>query len=113
MTEVYKDFVVLAWDVPEQDGGSAITGYTVEKRDMKRAAYVKVEKTDSQTLTLKVPKLVEGSVYSFRVNAENEVGISDWTELPEPVTAKLPFGEYTFLVLMMNATFFSLLFHVQ
>ena len=93
VTEVFKDFVVLTWDAPEHDGGAPITGYTVEKRDMKRVAFVKVETTDSGTLILKVPKLVEGNEYMFRVNAENEIGVSDWTSLPEPVKARLPFGE--------------------
>ena len=95
VTEVYKDFVVLAWDAPEHDGGAPIIGYTVEKRDMKRAAFAKVETVDSNTLTLKVPKLVEGNEYMFRVNAENEIGVSDWTSLTEPVKARLPFGEYS------------------
>ena len=94
VTEVYKDFVVVEWDVPETDGGSPLISYTVEKRDMKRAAFVKVEETKPNVLTLKIPKLVEGNQYMVRVCAENDVGTSDWAELPEPVTAKLPFGMY-------------------
>ncbi|ELT96017.1 hypothetical protein CAPTEDRAFT_139759 [Capitella teleta] len=90
VTEVFKDFVVLAWDAPESDGGAPINAYTVEKRDMKRAAFVKADTTDGQTLTLKVPKLVEGSEYMFKVNAENEVGTSEWASLTEPVKAHPP-----------------------
>lgn len=97
VTEVFKDFVVLAWDAPESDGGAPINAYTVEKRDMKRAAFVKADTTDGQTLTLKVPKLVEGSEYMFKVNAENEVGTSEWASLTEPVKARLPFGMYTLI----------------
>ena len=29
--EVYKDFMIVAWELPETDGGSEITGYQVEK----------------------------------------------------------------------------------
>ena len=92
MTEVQKDYVVLAWDVPETDGGSPITKYTVQKRDVKRAAFVNVGETDDKTLTLKVTKLVEGNEYVFQVCAENDIGASDWT-IMEPVKARLPFGK--------------------
>jgi titin len=92
VTEVYKDYVVLAWDIPETDGNSPITGYSIEKRDMKRSSFIKVEEV--KTLTLKVPKLIEGNEYMFQVCAINDIGTSDWTQLDEPVKARLPFGEF-------------------
>ena len=92
MTEIYKDFAVLAWDVPESDGGSPIKFYTLEKRDIKRSAFTKVDETDAKTLTIKAKKLVEGNDYIFRVCAENVIGASDWTTL-DPVKARLPFGK--------------------
>ena len=93
VTEVFKDYVIVQWDVPESDGGSEITSYTIEKRDMKRSAFIKVDETRADQLTLKVPKLVEGNMYMVRVCAENAIGASDWTELDEPVKARLPFGK--------------------
>ena len=94
MPELSKDFVVLAWDEPEEDGGSPITGYIIEKRDIKRAGFVKVEEV--KDLTLKIPKLVEGNKYMFRVCAVNDIGSSDWAQLDEPVQARLPFGKAGF-----------------
>ena len=84
--------MVVAWDAPETDGGSPITGYTVEKLDTKRTAFVKVEDVDGKTLSVKATKLIEGSKYIFQVAAINEIGQSDWTTLAEAVEAKLPFG---------------------
>jgi hypothetical protein len=91
--EVYKDFIVVAWEVPESDGGSPITGYKVEKRDAKRTAFVKADSVNATTFLLKVPKLVEGNEYFFQVCAENEIGQSDWTVTSDPIKARLPFGE--------------------
>ena len=92
-TEVNKDCITLTWDVPESDGGSPITGYVLEKRDMKRNSWVRVEQTKANVRTCKAPKLVEGNQYLFRVCAQNDVGDSDFTTLDEPITAKLPFGK--------------------
>ena len=83
---------MVAWDAPESDGGSPITKYKVEKRDATRAAYIQAEEVDGKTLKAKVTKLTEGNKYFFQVAAENEVGLSDWTETTEPVEAKMPFG---------------------
>ena len=93
VTEYHKDHMVVCWDVPENDGGSNLTGYTVEKRDMKRAAFVKAGAVNGTTLTLKVTRLVEGNEYLFRVCAENDIGTSDWATMDEAVKAKLPFGK--------------------
>lgn len=92
--EVYKDYIVVGWEVPESDGGSPITGYVVEKRDAKRTAYVKAATVEGKTFSLKVPKLVEGNEYYFQVCAENEIGQSDWTMTDQPIKARLPFGHY-------------------
>lgn len=43
--------------------------------------------------TMPAHGLWEGCDYYFRVAAENEAGLSDYTTLDKPVTAKLPFCE--------------------
>ncbi len=91
VTAFDKEFVDLKWDVPETDGGEPITEYLVERRDVQKQAFVQQGKTDAKTLNIKATKLIEGTQYKFRVCAVNCVGQSDWTELPEPVTAKVPF----------------------
>ena len=84
---------MVAWETPEDDGGDAITGYKVEKRDAKKNTWTKVGDTDANTLTIKATKLMEGHEYYFRVVAENAIGVSDPCEMDEPVTAKLPYGK--------------------
>jgi len=96
VVETSKEFMVVAWEVPESDGGSPITKYKVEKRDATRTAYVQAEEVDGKTLKVKVTKLSEGSKYFFQVAAENEIGLSEWTETAEAVEAKMPFGMEVF-----------------
>ena len=86
--------ISLVWDTPDNDGGATITGYVVEKADAKRLNYTTTGRTDADTLTYKATKLHEGNDYMFQVCAENEVGLSQPVSLSEPVTAKLPFGEF-------------------
>ena len=93
MKEVAPTNISLVWDTPDNDGGTPITGYTVEKADAKRRNFSNIGKTDADTQSYKATKLYEGSEYLFQVCAENEVGLSEPVTLDEPVTAKLPFGE--------------------
>jgi len=36
VTDITEETVTLVWETPEDDGGSEITGYAVEKRDASR-----------------------------------------------------------------------------
>ncbi|CAH1802738.1 unnamed protein product, partial [Owenia fusiformis] len=79
----------IKWEPSEDDGGSPITGYIVEKRDITRTSWQQVETTTDLSCT--IPKLLEGKDYLFRVSAENKYGVSDPTSITEAVKAKNPF----------------------
>lgn len=42
VAEVTRQHVHLMWEAPEHDGGSPLTGYQIEKRDVSRKTWVKV-----------------------------------------------------------------------
>ena len=91
--EVTPESAHIKYEVPEDDGGSPITGYIVEKRDIKKKVYSAVLTTPE--LQAAIPKLVAKGQYCFRVAAQNEVGTSDWVE-SKTITAKWSFGELRF-----------------
>ena len=81
----------MKWLEPEDDGGTEITGYVLEKRDITRSAWSNSMST--QELEFTVPKLVKDKQYLVRVAAENQCGLGPFVELEKPVTAKCPFGK--------------------
>lgn len=83
----------LKWTAPERDGGSPITNYVVEKRDARRKGWQAVDTTVKE-LKYTVTPLTEGSLYVFRVAAENAVGVGPFCELPDSVLAKDTFSEF-------------------
>lgn len=76
------DYTVTA---PESDGGSEITGYSLEYQKQGGTDWTKVAlKPDSLTGTV-TDGIEVGSDYLFRVNAENAVGSSDYFTVSDPL----------------------------
>ena len=88
-TKVTSKDIVLAWAIPEDNGGADILNYVVEKRKGKNKSWISVNSTVVDT-KYKVNKLTAGMEYHFRVAAENKFGIGQYAE-SEPVVAKDPF----------------------
>jgi len=100
VTEVSRDYVILAWEPPDFDGNEHLLGYEVEKSMAAGSGggggggtYVSAGYVDAGTLTFRVTRLHEGCDYMFRVSAENRVGLSQPAATDRPITVKLPFGQ--------------------
>uniref|UniRef100_A0A803W5I1 Uncharacterized protein n=1 Tax=Ficedula albicollis TaxID=59894 RepID=A0A803W5I1_FICAL len=78
---------------PSSNGGSPITNYIVEKRDVRRKGWQTVDTTVKDT-KYTVSPLTEGSLYVFRVAAENAIGQSDYCEIEDSVLAKDTFSKF-------------------
>lgn len=95
VAEVSKDYVVLMWDAPVDDGGAPIVGYQIEK-SLAGSMFTpagSLMAVAGQENKYKVTKLYEGSEYLFRIMAENSIGIGEPAVTEKPVRAKLPFGK--------------------
>lgn len=71
---VSKDTIVIQWTKPEYDGGSNITGYIIEKRDLPEGRWVRANFTNVTETQFTVTGLTECAQYDFRVIAKNAVG---------------------------------------
>uniref|UniRef100_A0A8C0VQR2 Titin n=1 Tax=Cyanistes caeruleus TaxID=156563 RepID=A0A8C0VQR2_CYACU len=87
----FKDSCVLTWKEPEDDGGSDITNYIVEKRESGTTAWQLVNSSVKRT-QIKVSHLTKYQEYSFRVSSENRFGVS------KPVESKTVVADKEYLL---------------
>lgn len=83
---VLDEAVVLSWKPPLNDGGSYITNYIVEKREVPGDEWKSALKTRYTFTT--VEGLKSNATYEFRVIAENKYGLSKPCEATAPVVLK-------------------------
>ncbi|XP_015249011.1 PREDICTED: myosin-binding protein C, fast-type-like isoform X2 [Cyprinodon variegatus] len=76
VTDVWGFNAALEWKPPKDDGNCEITGYTIQKCDMKTKEWFTVYEHNRRP-SCTVSDLVMGNEYSFRVFSENICGLSD------------------------------------
>lgn len=91
--EIRDTSVICNWEPPEDDGGSEILNYILEKKDNKNdeIGWITITSTLKGT-SFPVTKLIEGKEYIFRVTAENKFGCGPAC-ISDPLVAKNQFGE--------------------
>ena len=87
--ESTPDVLTIKWDRPVKDGGSPITGYFVEHRRTGSPHWVRATPILVPFPELTLSGLEPGWRYQFRVSAENAVGLSEPSQLSEPLTVTL------------------------
>lgn len=85
-SDITENAVTVSWSLPDYDGGSPISGYVVERREM-TGKWIRVNKTPVLDLRYRVSGLFEGNTYEFRVFAENIAGISEPSLTSDPIKA--------------------------
>ena len=74
--EIKAQSIIISWEEPKENGGGEITCYSVEKRETSHANWKMVCSSVVRT-SFKIPNLVKGTEYQFRVRAENKYGVSE------------------------------------
>lgn len=83
--KVGRTYADLKWEPPISDGGSKITGYSIEKRQVGNSVWVKCHDYSVFDCKFTAMNLVEGADYEFRVFALNIVGKSEPSQSTVPV----------------------------
>ncbi|KAI0982140.1 hypothetical protein GJ496_002986, partial [Pomphorhynchus laevis] len=91
VTQVKKESCNLNWNHPDNDGGSPITGYVIEKQDVLRGDWEEVGTVSANTLSFPVKNLTANKKYAFRVKAKNKINTSEPLAVTSPITAKDPY----------------------
>ena len=92
---VTKENCKLSWLPPEDDGGTPVIGYFVERCPMASARWLRITKEPMEETNYEVNELIEGTEYMFRIVAVNKVGEGESGPETKPVTAKDPWGKHT------------------
>uniref|UniRef100_A0A4W6E432 Fibronectin type-III domain-containing protein n=1 Tax=Lates calcarifer TaxID=8187 RepID=A0A4W6E432_LATCA len=87
--DIKRESVTLTWEPPLIDGGARIKNYLVEKRESTRKVYSNVDNKCTKT-SYRITGLTEGTIYYFRVLAENEFGMGLAAETEDAVRTSEP-----------------------
>ena len=90
---------MLSWSPTENNGGSEVTHYIVEKREIDRKTWATVKaEVQLDKIPFKVSGLMPGTEYYFRVTAVNEYGSGVPKVTPTSYLASDPVSKYRFLI---------------
>lgn len=90
ISDVHKHGCKLKWKKPDDDGGTPIDYYEVEKLDPLTGQWIPCARSTEPEAN--VTGLQEGKPYKFRVKAINKEGESEPLEADKSIIAKNPFG---------------------
>lgn len=88
-----RTHIDLKWQPPESDGGAPITGYVLERREVKGTRWTRVTRELLTVCTCVDDGVREGKEYEYRVSAVNKAGQSEPSRTAGPVFAKPSKGE--------------------
>lgn len=76
----------LAWNPPDEEGGSKVTGYLIEMQKVGSVAWIKCNTTPTMICEYTLTKMPQGEEFRFRVLACNAGGPGEPAEVPRTVT---------------------------
>lgn len=74
----------VTWEASRKDGGSAVTGYTVELQ--RGGKIVQSENLSTSHRETSLENLEKGTQYEVRMNSKNALGKGEWRTVPVNTT---------------------------
>lgn len=85
--------MTVAWNPPEEDGGLEVSGYIIERKEVRSDRWVRANKNPITMTRYRSTELIEGLEYEHRVIALNAKGLSKPSLPSKPAVATDPIGE--------------------
>lgn len=85
--ETTSSVIEIKWKPPKDDGGSAITNYTIERQQAGQNLWNKVGDVSAERTSFRDRNVTHGKKYNYRIYAENSEGVSDALEMSESIMA--------------------------
>lgn len=93
--DVSRDGMTVAWNPPEEDGGLEVSGYIIERKEVRSDRWVRANKNPITMTRYRSTELIEGLEYEHRITAINARGLSKPSLLSKPAVATDPIGKRT------------------
>ena len=93
-SDITDDSITLSWQPPKSDGGSEITNYILEIKETRGTRWLRATRKKIKKPNFKVTGLARGREYEFRVAAENEAGLGNFSRTSAPIVSKTPIGKF-------------------
>lgn len=85
--ETTSSIIVIKWNPPRDDGGSAVTNYIIERQQAGQSLWKKLGNVSADKTSFRDRNVTHGKKYNYRIYAENPEGLSDSLETNDSIMA--------------------------
>lgn len=90
--DVTHEGMTLTWQAPEDNGGSTIAGYIIERKEAGSDRWMRINKNPVTMTRFRSSGLIEGLEYEYRITAINSRGTGKHSDISVITVAMDPIG---------------------
>lgn len=92
LLDVTHEGMTLTWQAPEDNGGSTIAGYIIERKEAGSDRWMRINKNPVTMTRFRSSGLIEGLEYEYRITAINSRGAGKHSDISVITVAMDPIG---------------------
>lgn len=92
MLDVTHEGMTVTWQPPEDNGGSTIAGYIIERKETRSDRWLRINKNPVTMTRYRSSGLIEGLEYEYRITAINSRGAGKPSKASAITVAMDPIG---------------------